>query len=59
MKKQTLSPRKLALKKIAIAELNDSRTGKFNGADGFRSTVTHVTLDITVVCTLCFEPDCP
>ena len=59
MKKQELTPRKLALKKIAIADLSDSRMAKINGADGFRSTVTHITLDITVICTLCFEPDRP
>jgi hypothetical protein len=55
MKKQTLSPRKLALKKIAIADLNDRRTANSHGADGQRSTVGHITLDITVVCTLCLD----
>ncbi len=59
MKKQASTPRKLTLQKIAITDLNGSRTEKMMDADGFRSTVTHVTLDITLICTLCFEPNSP
>lgn len=55
MKKQALVPRKLDLKKIAIADLNDSRKANPHGADGQKSTVGHITLDITVICTLCLD----
>lgn len=55
MKKQSLTPRKLALKKIVLADLNDDRTTKIKDPEGFRSTVTHITLDITMICTLCLR----
>jgi hypothetical protein len=57
MKKQTLTPRKLALKKIAIAYLSDNRTGKNNAADGFRSTVPPTVL--TIICTTSLAESCP
>ena len=55
MKKQSVTPRKLALKKIAIADLSENRTTQNNAANGLRSTVGHITLDITVICTLCLQ----